>query len=112
MARRFQRTYARVPVDLVLTHGTDNFDQPGSIIDFSQGGLRIQTGPRLSPGQHLHIFLIGQAMPYARCRVVWAQTHGGALPSEAGLEILERGPWQPMSRLRLRNPPSHYSETL
>lgn len=112
MARRFQRTYARVPVDLVSTLGANNFEQPGSIMDVSRGGLRVQTGPRLTPGQYLHVFLSGQVRPYARCRVVWAQTHGGALPSEAGLEILEHAPWHPVSRLDARDLPSQYSNAI
>lgn len=111
MARRFQRTQARVPVDLVSPPGANAFEQPGSIMDVSRGGLRVQTGPRLTPGQHLHVFLAGQMRPYARCRVVWAQTHGEALPSEAGLEILERAPWHPISRLEPRSLSLQHSET-
>jgi len=102
MARRFQRTNARVPVDLVAMAGTDKFEQPGSIMDVSRGGLKVQTGPRLTPGQFLHVFVAGQARPFVRCRVVWAQTHGDALPSEAGLEILENAPWRATPRLDLR----------
>lgn len=92
MARRFQRTYARIPVDLVSGSGTEAFSEVGSIRDISQGGLRVQTGPQLVPGRMLHVFLEGHVKPFARCRVVWSRSRGGALPSEAGLEILERLP--------------------
>ena len=99
MARRFDRTYTRFPVDLVWEGETTRFEAPGSVIDASQGGLRVQTGPRLVPGQIFRVFLEGRASPSARCRVVWAQTHGSALPSEAGLEILGGVPWPPTSRM-------------
>lgn len=112
MARRFQRTSTRVPVDLVSAAGTDKFEQPGSIMDVSRGGLRVQTGPRLTPGQFLHVFLAGRARPFARCRVVWAQTHGDALPSVAGLEIVENASWHSTPRLDLRALLSPYSASL
>jgi len=95
MARRFDRTNQRFPVDLVWESETANFEKPASVVDISEGGLRIQTGPRLLPGQILRVFLEGEPNPSARCRVVWAQTHGSALPSEAGLEILGGVPWPP-----------------
>lgn len=94
MERRFERVYVRFPVGLVSVSETGKFDQPGSVVDVCPGGLRVQTGPRLVPGQILHLFHDGQPIPFARCRVVWAHTHGSALPSEAGLEILEGQPWQ------------------
>lgn len=50
----------------------------------------MRTGAQLIPGRLVRVFLEGKANPFACCRVVWAQTHGGALPSEAGLEILEQ----------------------
>jgi PilZ domain len=102
MARRFNRRYARVPADLVSMVGSNQYEEAGSIIDFSRGGLRVQTGPRLVTGQVLHLLLEGQAKPFACCRVVWAQTHGGALPSEAGLEILENPPWIPTARMNFK----------
>lgn len=92
MARRFKRTYARVPVDLVSIGGPDGFSQIGSICDMSQGGLRVQTSLQLIPGRRLHVFLEGSTRPFAWCRVVWARSHGDSLPSEAGLEILEQMP--------------------
>lgn len=95
MDRRFPRVYARFPVDLVPSGTQGKCGQPASVIDVSPGGLRIQTCPRLDRGQVLHVFHEGLATPFARCRVVWAQTHGSALPSEAGLEILEGQPWNP-----------------
>lgn len=108
MARRFQRTPARVPVELVATEGMEQFEQPASIMDVSQAGLRIQTGPRLTPGQFLHVFLAGRARPFAHCRVVWSQSHGGALPSVAGLEIVGSSPWSASARLNLKALPARY----
>lgn len=90
MARRFRRNYVRFPVDLVSLGGRDEFQSPASVIDMSQGGLRIHTGRQLITGRLIHVFWGKERNAFAFCRVVWTQTHGGALPSEAGLEILER----------------------
>lgn len=90
MERRFVRSNMQLPVDLVCTGKGRGFESPAGVVDASQGGLRVRTGPPLVPGRFVHVFLQGKADPFAYCRVVWAQTHGGALPSEAGLEILEQ----------------------
>lgn len=102
MARRFQRTYARVPIDLVPDGRTEGLAEAGSILNFSDGGFRVQTGPQLIPGGTVHLFLEGNSRPFVCCRVVWARSHGDALPSEAGLEILERLPSHSAQRLHLR----------
>ena len=101
MARRFQRSNMRVTVDLVSFGTPGGFQAPASVIDASQGGLRINTGLPLIPGRLIHVFQGGKKNPFAFCRVVWTQTHGGALPSEAGLEILERMSKGPGIRLNL-----------
>lgn len=47
-------------------------------------------------------FFEGHANPCANCRVIWARTHGGALPTEAGLKILEQlsaVPWSDNARV-------------
>jgi hypothetical protein len=87
MPRRYDRSYVRAPVDLVGVSGSGCFEEPGSVMDLSKGGLRIQTGRRLTRGQVLDVFLRGVTKPYASCRVVWTLTRGDALPSESGLEI-------------------------
>jgi PilZ domain len=101
MARRFQRSYTRFPVDLVSFGTPGGFQAPASVMDMSQGGLRVHTGLPLIPGRLIHVFQVGGKRPFAFCRVVWAQTHGGALPSEAGLEILERMSNLPGTHLNL-----------
>ena len=90
MERRFIRNNIQFPVDLVSKGKGSGFQAPAGVVDISQGGLRVRTGPRLIPGGFVHVFLEGKSNPFAYCRVVWTQTHGGALPSEAGLEILEQ----------------------
>ena len=90
MARRFERTCARFPVDLVASGREGGVQTSASVVDLSLGGLRIQTGPALIPGRLLYVFREGQTHPFAYCRVVWAHTHGSDLPSEAGLEILQQ----------------------
>jgi len=101
MIRRFGRTYRRFTVDLVWESESAKFEEPGSVMDTSPGGLRVQTGPCLIPGQILRVFLEGQANQPNRCRVVWAQTHGSAVPSEAGLEILDGALLPSPSRLNM-----------
>lgn len=101
MARRFQRSYMRFPVDLVSFGTPGGFQAPASVVDMSQGGLRVQTGLPLIPGRLIHVFQGGEKGPFAFCRVVWTQTHGGARPSEAGLEILERMFRRPGTSLNL-----------
>ena len=89
MPRRYERSYVRLPVELVGVSASGSFEQPGSVLDHSLGGLRVQTGRRLTRGQNLQVFLRGVSKPYASCRVVWTRTRGGALPCDAGLEIQE-----------------------
>jgi PilZ domain len=101
MARRFQRSYMRLPVDLVSFGTPGGFQAPASVMDMSQEGLRVHTRLPLIPGRLIHVFHGGEKSPFAFCRVVWTQTHGGALPSEAGLEILERMSKGPGMRLNL-----------
>jgi PilZ domain len=90
MERRFVRNYVQFPVDLRWTGKAGSFNAHAGVVDISKGGVRIGTGAPLIPGRLVHIFLEGKENPFAFCRVVWAQTHGGALPSEAGLEVLEQ----------------------
>jgi hypothetical protein len=99
MPRRSHRSYMRLPVDLLWTGETGGFQEAGSVIDMSQGGLRVHTGRPLIPGRLLHVSIEGKSNPFAYCRVVWAQTHGSALSSEAGLEILEQLSDVPCSRM-------------
>lgn len=99
MERRFNRSYVRFPVHLESTDKAEGFGAPAGVMDMSEGGLRVHTGMLLIPGRLIHVFLEGSANPFASCRVVWAHTHGGALPSEAGLEILEHLADVPGSRL-------------
>lgn len=60
------------------------------LVDVSQGGLRVRTDSPLIAGGLVRVFVQGKANPFASCRVIWTRTHGGALSSEAGLEILEQ----------------------
>ena len=101
MERRFDRSYIRFPVELVCSAKQGSFQAPAGVVDMSQGGLRVCTGSPLVPGGFLHVFLEGKANPFARCRVVWARTHGGALPSEAGLEIIEQLSDLPCGRMTI-----------
>jgi PilZ domain len=89
MSRRYERSYVRLPVELVGISASGSFEQPGSVMDLSKGGLRVQSSRRLTRGQILQVFLRGVRKPYALCKVVWTRTSGGALPSDAGLEIQE-----------------------
>ena len=88
MERRFPRKSVCVPVDLVFGDLPGGLQSPASVVDVSEGGFRVQTGPSLIRGGLLQVFLEGEKKPFARCRVVWVVTHGSAAPSEAGLEIL------------------------
>lgn len=90
MERRFDRRSVLVPVDLVWGGKAGGFELAGGLVDVSQGGLRVYTGSPLVPGGLVRVFVQGKANPFASCRVIWTRTHGGALPSEAGLEILEQ----------------------
>jgi PilZ domain len=90
MERRFVRNNVQFPVHLRWTGKAGSFNAPAGVVDISKGGVRVGTGAPLIPGRLVHIFLEGKENPFAFCRVVWAQTHGGALPSEAGLEVLEQ----------------------
>ena len=63
MGRRYRRVYARFRVALVSAGETGKFEQAGSVVDVCQHGLRVQTGPRLIPGQVLHLFHEGHGVP-------------------------------------------------
>jgi PilZ domain len=92
LPRRYDRSYARIPVELIAMSGENQDGQMGSVMDLSKGGLRVQTRPSLIRGQLLEVFLRGVTQPYAVCRVVWSHTQGSDLPCEAGLEILPEPP--------------------
>ena len=92
MVRRYDRSNARLPVELVATLATGRVEQPGSVMDLSKRGLRIQTCPCLIPGQRVEVFLMGRTRVSVSCRVVWAHTKGFDRPCEAGLEILAEAP--------------------
>ena len=102
MARRFERSSGLFPIEMHAVTGTKRFEVAGRIVDLSKTGLRIETGPWLIPGQLLHVYSRSSAKPFACCRVVWTHTAGGALPSEAGLEIVERSPDVRTVRRRFR----------
>lgn len=90
MDRRFPRNAVCVPVDLVFGAPPGGLQSPARVVDISEGGLKVQTGPSLIPGGMLQVFVEGRDEPFARCRVVWSVTHGSAVPSEAGLEIIDQ----------------------
>jgi PilZ domain len=92
MTRLYERSYARIPVELHATSPQGTSGQFGSITDLSKGGLRVQTRDSLACGQRVEVFLKGVATSYAFCRVAWAHPQGGLLPSEAGLEFLGEAP--------------------
>ena len=92
MTRLYERSYARIPVELHATSPEGTFGQFGSIMDLSKGGLRVQTRDSLACGQRVEVFLKGVAKPYAFCQVAWAHPQSGLLPSEAGLEFLAEAP--------------------
>lgn len=103
MERRLVRSNVQFPVDLVSTGKTVQFHAPAGVVDISHGGLKVRTGPALIPGRLVHVFVEGKPKPFAYCRVVWVQTHGSALPSEAGLEILEQLSAIPCSETPVRH---------
>ena len=88
LPRRYNRSYVRIPIELIAPSGENQDGQMGSVMDLSPGGLKVQTRNSLISGQMLEVFLRGVSQPYAVCRVVWSHSQGDALPSEAGLEIL------------------------
>ena len=88
MPRRYDRSYARIPIELMTASGGDRDGYLGSVMDISKGGLKVQTRESLICGQMMEVFLRGVTRSYAVCRVVWSHPQGNALPSEAGLEIL------------------------
>jgi hypothetical protein len=86
--RRVERWAGMVPVTLLVDADGKKYKQIASTVDLSQRGLRIRTTAALRQGQVLEVFWHEGHL--GKCRVAWVAPGGLDLPTEVGLEILDR----------------------
>jgi Tfp pilus assembly protein PilZ len=78
-----------MPIALVANPEGERALIPASALDFSSGGLRIQTSVRLSVGELIHIQFVKDPSDLRQYQVVWTKPAGALRPSHAGLRFLK-----------------------
>ena len=86
--RRSRRHKVIMPISLVANSEGERSLVPASALDFSSGGLRIQTSVRLSIGELIHVQFEKDPIYLRQYRVVWTKPAGALRPSQAGLRSL------------------------
>jgi hypothetical protein len=85
--RRSDRVFWGVSVGLRVSSDKRQEDFNGSLLNISRHGAKIKTEHSLSPGEHLHVYKLGE-MPPVRARIVWVR-EAESQPTEAGLEFMD-----------------------
>jgi hypothetical protein len=78
-----------MPITLVANLDGQTALIPASALDFSLGGLRIQTSVRLSIGELIHVQFEQDPTAIKQYEVVWTKSAGALLPGQAGLRSRE-----------------------
>jgi len=86
--RRSGRIYAAIPVEVVVDSEGGKISYPGSTLDFSTLGARIQTEVTLTPGQQVNVIWQGQTPRSLQSRVVWSNAGRPERGAEVGLQFL------------------------
>lgn len=86
--RQCPRLRCILPVNLLVEHGDDELEQPGSTIDLSPKGLRVQSSGLGRRGEEVEVLSMRGRTRLAHCRVAWVHEVGSEQRCRAGLEIL------------------------
>ena len=87
--RRSPRDKVIMPITLVAKPEGERTLIPASTLDFSSGGLRIQTSVRLSIGELIHVQFEKDPTDLRQYQVVWTRPAGALRPGQAGLKSLK-----------------------
>jgi hypothetical protein len=85
--RRSRRHKVMMPIALAANPEGERAFVPASALDFSSGGLRIQTSVRLSTGELIYVRFENDPTDLRQCKVVWTKPGGGLRPGQAGLRF-------------------------
>ena len=89
-ARRSDRIYVQMPVNIVVESDGAAISHPATTVDFSDRGARVQTSAALVQGAQIQLILSGRKYPPLPSRVVWMGHARPNQPQEAGLEFLQQ----------------------
>lgn len=89
--RQSPRDKVIMPITLVADPKGHKTLVPASALDFSLGGLRIQTSVRLSIGELIHVQFDKDLTGTKQYEVVWTKPAGALRPGQAGLRSRESG---------------------
>ncbi len=87
-ARTFDRIPGKIPITILIQSRPKSITMPGSTVDLSKIGLRIEARQSLRPGQTLDVFSKGGRWRLGHCKVVWVRSRASDGALEAGLKIL------------------------
>ena len=87
--RQSPRDKVIMPITLVANLDGETALIPASALDFSLGGLRIQTSVRLSIGELIHVQFEQDPAAIKQYEVVWTKSAGALRPGQAGLRYLK-----------------------
>jgi PilZ domain len=87
--RWYERKPAHTPVTLIVASNGSESRHCSTVVDTSDGGLRLKVDAPLTPGQIVLLMSGDRSKSAVRGRVVWArEQYGGQW--EAGLELLQQ----------------------
>ena len=96
--RHLRRDRVIMPIALVENSSGRTTSIPASTLDFSPGGLRIQTSVRLSVGELIHVQFDNDSTDLRHYKVVWTKAGNVVRPGQAGLRSL-KSPYRTELRL-------------
>ena len=96
--RHLTRERVIMPIALMANQSTSSGSIPASTLDFSPGGLRIQTSIRLSVGELIRVQFDNDPSDLRHYKVVWTKTGNALRPGQAGLRSL-KSPYRTELRL-------------
>ena len=86
--RCYPRDKGVLPITLVASGPGIKTTVRAATLDFSSGGLRIQTLVSLITGQRIDVLFDLDPCPLRPCEVVWTKPGGSFRPGEAGLKYV------------------------
>ena len=87
--RQFPRRKGIMVIDLIANAQGKKTSVRAATLDFSSGGVRIQSPISLVTGERVEVLFASRPSHPKPCQVVWAKPAGSTLPGQAGLKFLE-----------------------
>jgi hypothetical protein len=86
--RWYERKPANTPVTLIVGSNGSESRHCSTVVDTSDGGLRLKVDAPLTPGQIVLVMFGDRSKSAVRARVAWAHNQSGG-QWEAGLHLLQ-----------------------